>query len=275
MESIPLTAADGATSKARLFRAEEHAASLLVVPAMGVNAWAYTKFAQLLAQAGITTLVMELRGGESSSVQPRKGVDFGYAELLDDVKQHVDELKARAGGPVHLLGHSLGGQMGVVGLSRWYEPGAKLIVIAAGTVHHEAYAGLERVGVFVGTQFAQGLARALGVYPGHRLGFGGKQGKSLIVEWSNAARTGHFVSTRDGSLEQQLDVLAPEVLAIHVQGDTMAPRRTTELLVGKLTKANVKWVDLPPPEQPKRQNPHFRWMKDPANATREIAAFLR
>lgn len=270
-----MRAADGATSEARLFKSKDTGPGLLVLPAMGVNARAYDRLAEGLADSGVTTLIVELRGGDTSSVRARRGIDYGYAELLDDMVQHLELLRGHVTGPVSVLGHSLGGHLGTIGLSKWFVPGAKLIVIASGTVHHRAWTGIRRLGLLVSTQLAQVVARGLGFFPGHRLGFGGLQGKSLIVEWSNASRTGAFSSRRDGPLEHQLEELAPEVLALHVQGDTMAPRSSTEALLRKLKHAKVKWVDVLPPAQPRKMNPHFRWMKDPSAVVEEIARFLR
>lgn len=269
-----MRAPDGARSEARLFRAENRGPGLLVLPAMGVNARAYDRLAEALAGAGITTLVAELRGGDTSSVRARPGIDYGYADLLTDMVQHVGLLREQITGPVNLLGHSLGGHLGTIGLARWFEPGAKLIVIASGTVHHTVWGGLRGLGVLAGSQLAQVVARGLGFYPGHRLGFGGLQGKSLMIEWSNAARTGAFATHRGDSLEHRLDELAPEVLAIHVQGDTMAPRVTTEALLRKVKHAKVEWVNVMPPAQPRKMNPHFRWLKDPSAAVTEIVRFL-
>jgi len=269
-----MRAPDGARSEARLFRATQTGPGLLVLPAMGVNARAYDRLAENLAEAGVTTLVAELRGGDTSSVRARPGIDYGYSDLLDDMVQHVELLRGHSRGPVNILGHSLGGHLGTLGLARWYQPRAKLIVIASGTVHHTVWGGLRGLGVLAGSQLAQVVARGLGFYPGHRLGFGGLQGKSLMIEWSNAARTGSFATHRGDSLEHQLDVLAPEVLAIHVQGDTMAPRVTTEALLRKVKHAKVEWVNVMPPAQPRKMNPHFRWLKDPTPAVREIVRFL-
>jgi predicted alpha/beta hydrolase len=274
MELIPMTAPDGAKSEARFFSANEPRSALLVIPAMGVNARAYDRLGEGLAAAGVTTLVLELRGSGSSSVRAKRGVDYGYADLLDDMTQHLELLRQRVKTPVSVLGHSLGGHLGAIGLARWHVPGAKLIVIASGTVHHRAWSGLSRLGLLAGTQLAQVVARGLGFFPGHRLGFGGLQGKSLIVEWSNASRTGTFTSQRDGSLEHRLDELKPEVLALHVVGDTMAPRRSTEALLRKLKHAKVQWTNVTPPAEPRKMNPHFRWMKDPTPVVAAIAPFL-
>jgi predicted alpha/beta hydrolase len=272
---INLTLHDGATSASRLHLAAEGAPGLLILPAMGVNARAYDRLGEALATAGITTLVSEHRGGDGSSVRAKRGVDYGYAELLDDMDLHFTELRKHTTGPMSLLGHSLGGQLGTIGLARWFEPGGKLIVIASGTVHHRAWGGIRGVGVYVGTQLAHGVARGLGYFPGHRLGFGGLQGRGLIIDWANAARTGEFRSHARGALEHRLDELAPDVLALHVQGDTMAPRSSTEALLRKIRHARVQWADITPPPQPRKMNPHFRWLKDPASVALHVSHFLR
>lgn len=275
VETLRLQLNDGATTEARLFPAPAGSPGLLILPAMGVNARSYDRLGELLAAEGVSALVAEHRGGQGSSVRARRGVDYGYAELLDDLVKHLEQLEQRAGGPISVLGHSLGGQLATVGLARWWKPGAKLVVIASGTVHHRAWTGLERLGVLAGTQLAHVVARGLGYFPGHRLGFGGLQARSLIVDWSNAARTGEFRSHQRGPLEHRLDELAPPVLALHVQGDTMAPRTATEGLLRKIRHAKVTWLDITPPAQPAKMNAHFRWMKDPSRVAREIAVFLR
>ena len=134
MTPLRITSADGVTSEARLFEGKgEH--GLLVLPAMGVNARAYDRLGEALSGKGVTVLVAEHRGGDTSSVRAKKGVDYGYAELLDDAALHVEELRRRTSKPVSVLGHSLGGQLGTVGVSRWWQPGGKLIVIGSGTVY--------------------------------------------------------------------------------------------------------------------------------------------
>jgi predicted alpha/beta hydrolase len=182
--------------------------------------------------------------------------------------KHLEWLRAKFSVPVHVLGHSLGGQLSVAGISRWHQPGAKVIVVGSGTVHFQAWSGLEKWRILFSTQFASTLARVLGYFPGDKLGFGGVQGKRLIVDWAHASRTGTF------RLEHGLEQFSPEVLAIHVKGDTYAPRASTERLVRKLVNAQVTWADVEPPAEPKRQDPHFRWMKDPRAVAETAARFL-
>jgi predicted alpha/beta hydrolase len=275
MQLVPLTAPDGATSSARYFDASGKAvAAVVVLPAMGVNARSYDAFAAALAERGVAVLVAEHRAGETSSVRPRRGVDFGYAELLSEWPALFAALRERTPHvPISLLGHSMGGQLAVAALNRWHTPGARLVLVASGTVHHRAWKGVEAFAVLSGTWLAARLATTLGYFPGHRLGFGGKQGRGLITDWARASRTGVFRAT-DGSLEVGLEHAQPRVLAVHVTGDTYAPREATTHLLAKLPGARVHWTELPPPPTPHRLNPHFRWLRAPMPFAERVAQFL-
>jgi predicted alpha/beta hydrolase len=272
-ELVDLIAPDGARSQARFTAAATPHAVTLLLPAMGVNARSYDGFARVLAERGVSALVAEHRGGDSSSVRARRGTDYGYAEVLSELPLLVEAARARAPGlPVDLLGHSMGGQLGVAALSRWHRPGARLMLVASGTVHHRAWTGVSSLGVLLGTTVAEGVARTLGFFPGHRLGFGGRQGRSLIVDWARASRTGTFASG-GASFEQGLDVPL-EVLTVSVLGDTYAPPAATRHLVAKLSRATVKTISVPPPPSPEKLNPHFRWLREPEVIAAPVAEFL-
>lgn len=273
-ELLELRGRDGATAQSRLFRAHEGAPGVLVSPAMGVHARTYDRLGAALAERGLTALIGEHRGGESSSLKPRRGVDYGYADLLDDVELQCAQLKQHARGPVHFLGHSLGGHLGVVGLSRWFEPGGRLVVVASGTVHWREWPRGQRLSLFVRSQAAGLIASTLGYFPGDRLRFGGVQGQTLIREWAGFARHGRVHSHARGPLEHALETLRPEVLALHVVGDTLAPRESTQGLLAKLPNAHVTWKDVEPPAQPTRLDPHFRWMREPQAVADAVRVFV-
>ncbi len=272
-ELVDLVAPDGVRSQARFTAATSPRAVTVLLPAMGVNARSYDGLARALSHHGVSTLVAEHRGGDSSSVRARRGTDYGYAEVLSELPLLVEAASARVPGlPVDLLGHSMGGQLGVAALSRWHRAGARLVLVASGTVHHRAWTGVSSLGILLGTTVAEGVARTLGFFPGHRLGFGGLQGRSLIVDWARASRTGIFASG-GASFEQGLDVPL-EVLTVSVLGDTYAPPAATRHLVAKLSHATVKTLSVAPPAEPRRLNPHFRWLREPDAVAAPVAEFL-
>ena len=270
-----MTGRDGATARARLFVPSGGArAALAWMPAMGVSARAYDGFGVALAARGVATLVSEWRGGEASDVQAARGVDYGLGELIDDHAQAMASLAARAPGvPLHVGGHSLGGQLTVVHFASRAAAGTKLVLVASGTVHWRAWGFPSNVGVLVGTQVAAGVARALDWFPGHRLGFGGRQARRLIEDWAHAGRTGRY-TTRTHALETGLGGVTNEVLAVHVEADTMAPLEATKRLLEKLPRAKVTHVTAPVPKEPRRLNPHFRWTKGPEPVADAVARFL-
>jgi predicted alpha/beta hydrolase len=275
VELLEVRGPAGARAQARLFWPERPArAALAWMPAMGVAARAYDGFGAALAAHGIATLVSEFRGGESSDVKVRRGVDFGLGELIDDHTKAMALLAARVPGvPVHVGGHSLGGQLTVVHFAARVPKGTKLVLVASGTVHFRAWSFPQNVGVLLGTQLAAGIARVLGWFPGHRLGFGGRQPRRLVEEWAHAGRTGRY-RTRTHALETGLEAVDAEVLAVHVDGDTLAPLEATRRLMARLPKARVRTVTALAPLEPRHLDPHFRWMKGPDAVVTEVARFL-
>jgi predicted alpha/beta hydrolase len=107
------------------------------------------------------------------------------------------------------------------------------------------------------------------VFPGDRLGFGGRQGRRLMVEWSGAALSGRWSSMQAGSAD-----LPVEVLAMPVEGDDWAPPEATRRLVALLPAARTRWAPLAVPPEPARLRPHFRWMRAPAELADRVVAFL-
>ena len=58
-------------------------AALLFVCALGVEASYYAPFADALSRRGILVAMCDLRGNGTSSLRPRRGVDFGYREIVE------------------------------------------------------------------------------------------------------------------------------------------------------------------------------------------------
>lgn len=274
---VRVASRDGHHADARWFPAAgaHPRAALLWLPAMGVPARSYDRFAACLAAEGVAVLVGELRGTETSSVRPRRGVDFGYADLLSDADAALGELQARAPGlTVHFGGHSLGGQLSLLQLPRRGEPATRLVVIAGGTTSFRAWGFPRNLGVLVGSQLAGAVARLAGYFPGHRLGFGGLQPRSLITEWARVSLADRYTSAGSVDLEAGLERLATEALAVHVEGDLLAPPEAMRLLLARLPRARVQHVTASAPAEPRAVSPHFRWMRGPAPAAAHVARFL-
>lgn len=82
-ERWPVRASDGHTFELTVGRPSQPEAVLFFVPAMGVEASYYGPFIEALSQRGVLVAICDLRGHGTSSLRPRRSVDFGYREIVE------------------------------------------------------------------------------------------------------------------------------------------------------------------------------------------------
>jgi predicted alpha/beta hydrolase len=255
-EPLTVDRPDGTRFTVTLRRAPDPAAPVvLVVPAMGMPAGYYGRLAAALADAGSSAAVMEQRGHEErGGRRPGWGYDFGYADLEDDIAAAVDLLGEQVpDAPAYLLGHSLGGQVGTAYAAGHSDRLAGLILVAAGSVYWRAWSGR-----FLLLSQAFGLvARAVGHFPGKRVGFAGREARGVMRDWARFARTGRL---RYGGVDrgEALRALRLPVLAVTVRGDRFATRRSMEGLLAMMPSAAITRQHLDA-----EGVDHFRWARQP------------
>ncbi|MFB7868151.1 alpha/beta fold hydrolase [Streptomyces sp. NPDC056069] len=249
-------------------------AVVLVCPALGVRADYYTPFCQLIADMGVAVVVADLRGQGDSVPQAGRSTRHGYHVLASrDWPSLVAWTRERFGHevPLFLLGHSIGGQ-----ISLHYSALAKnevdgLVLVASGSVDYRVFNGLARLKVLLGTQFVAGVATLLGYWPGHLLGFAGRQPARLMRDWARIARSGRFCPEGsdvdyEGLLETSRGL---PTLAISLAGDSLAPPAAVDRLCSKQSNSRVERWHYEPREGTKAD--HVRWVRDGA----EIASYIR
>ncbi|WP_394837314.1 alpha/beta fold hydrolase [Pendulispora rubella] len=268
-----MTSKDGATSELQVFRAaDEHAPVLLVIPAMGTAAGYYDKLGAAFAERGVHAALFELRGNGTSSVRASRGTDFGYGTLIEqDIPPAVERVRAllpRA--PLFLLGHSLGGHLAFLSLAREQlgHDVRGVALVASGLPHHMAWPGMASPGIRVLARFMKATSAAVGHYPGKRLGFAGREARTVVSEWAHAVATGEFSfpTTWTGSVppEQALARVECPVLAVTLARDTFAPSRSTELLLAKVPRCSVSRIRyMPDAALPEAAGNHNRWPRYP------------
>jgi predicted alpha/beta hydrolase len=258
-------ASDGATFQMRVLKqARDPMAPVLVcMPAMGTKGEFYVPLASALFAAGFQVAVGELRGHGTSSVRARSGARYGFQDMIAYDYPALFEAVERAfpKAPRFLLGHSLGGQLGMLYLSRNVEMAAGAILVAAPSCYYKGWPFPLNLGVLVGTHVALAIAECVGFFPGSRLGFVGNEAAQVMRDWTRQVRTGKYrprASTDD--FEQLLANLRMPVLAIAIARDRLAPEGAIAHLRAKLRSADVdSWTYAP--TRPSR-SPHFGWVRD-------------
>ena len=268
-------ASDGTTF--RLFterQALPRAPVVLCVPAMGVPAGCYKSTLAAFARASLNAAVFDLRGNGESSVRADRTVDFGYDEIISiDLPRAIDAAaKLFPGSPLFVLGHSLGGQLACLHASTDGARIAGLVLIASGSVHFANWTFPGNLLVVLGTMAARLISQTVGYFPGRQLGFGGREARRLIRDWSNQALTGCYAVSRNPvDFEAALASMEKPVLAITIAGDLLAPPAATRHLCGKMPRSRLDYRTV---GTGGGRRPHFDWMRRPHHMVGLVAGWI-
>ena len=111
-----------------------------------------------------------------------------------------------------------------------------VVTIATGTSSGASQAShWGRVRRRIGTQFVRTASDVLGYWPGHRLGFGGRQPKPMMHDFAYEARHGRYRLTGDPTdYEAALATLDQPALLLALAGDPLMPLLGVDHLAGRL-----------------------------------------
>ncbi len=249
---------------------------LIVLPAMGVFATYYDALASALVGPTTTLFTADLRGNGLSEIRPKKGVDFGYQDILDlDYQGIIDDVnQTYPGVPVFLLGHSLGGQLACLYCSRFPEKVAGLILVACPSVYYKGWSGFGRWTILGFVKFAKLVSNLLGYFPGKKLGFGGTEAKTLIHDWNHQGLTGKYEPKGAPiNYEQSLGKLTTPTLVISFESDKYAPRESVEHLYKKMASAG-QIVHEHMQDTKTIKYSHFNWVKKNGEITKLIKNWI-
>lgn len=250
---------------------------ILIMPAMGVPAGYYRPLAEALAARGHPVVAGEQRGHGSSGLRPSRRVDFGYHDLLaEDWPAMIAATAERFPGPAPvLLGHSLGGQLGLLYAGRHPGSFSAVVLAAACSVHYSSYPGLSGLAIRGYARFGGPVARLIGHFPGRWLGFAGREARGIIRDWGEEVLTGRYrLAGSPHDDEAGLARIDLPVLAISLDTDRLAPRAAVDRLAGKLVAARVERVHWHAAELGDPAFDHFTWVRRPAIVADRIAAWL-
>lgn len=250
---------------------------LLWLPALGVPARKYQRLAEALAAFGIVSALHEWRGTGAHPLRPSRRQDWGYRELLcEDIPASLAALQDRWPGlPLLLGGHSLGGQFAWLSAAL-HGHAQGLVAIGSGVPHWRLFPAPDRWAVAGFGKVLPPLTRLLGSYPGHRLGFAGKEAGQLMRDWSGTVRWGHYDALHGlpDDLGLRLRALRQPMLGLSLAADSLAPPASMQALLAATGSKAVQQKVLDAALLGTRPD-HFAWMREPAAVAAELAHWWR
>lgn len=249
---------------------------VMIWPALGMAARKYRGFLAELVAAGLTAVAVDHRGFGASTPRTGRGSTVSYADIVGtDFPAVVAELEGLfPGRPLVLLGHSIGGQTGIMYAAAAGEKLAGSVFIGVTTPWIRVYPGWLKLVPALGTHAAAGLASLIGYYPGDRLRFLGRQSKPLMHDWARFARTGNFDAVGGVGHTERIRRLDTDLLVIDVEGDWMAPPAAVDDFCTRMPNARITRWWAGADATGGRVVGHIDWINDGAVIARRIADWV-
>jgi predicted alpha/beta hydrolase len=251
---------------------------LIFLSALGTPAKVYRHFGREMSKHGVQVCAPDWRGIGSSSIRAGRASDFGYRHLLElDLTALIGIVRQQfPNAPLWLGGHSLGGQLAMLGAAANPAGITGVVLIASGSVHLHCYQGKLRWGVRL-LAWLSGLTGLLwGYFPGSRIGFGGREAAGVMRDWSHVAVTGQYHPVgSEVDYENRLRSLRIPVLAITFAADAWSPTLAAKALLGKVpdsTQSHWKWSAS---DTAGVALDHYSWLKQPTLVAPEVAKHMR
>ncbi len=277
-DGLAVVAEDGHRFSLLLRAPETPRATLLWLPALGVAARHYLPFAEALAAHGIAVFVHEWRGHGSSSLRAGHGSDWGYRELLEhDLPASACAIHERfATLPAIVGGHSLGGQLAACLLALRPDTAQRLWLVASGAPFWRIFPRPRGWLLPLAYRFLPWLAERNGSLPGRTIGFGGKEARGVMRDWTRTGLSGRYAGkgiTTD--LEAALAGVRNEIDAVLLADDWFVPTVSLRFLAGKMRPAAFHVDTLDATQLGGVRADHFGWMKRPDPVAAALANALQ
>lgn len=275
LEESMVDTPDGARLALRLLPHPDPAAPVvLVLPAMAIKAKFYLPLLKAFHAAGLTAAVADLRAQGDSTPKLGEGPGFGYRELLEvDLPAVAATLRARfPQAPLHLFGHSVGGQLALLYAAAEPEGVASVTTIGTGSVYWRSFPAQRRLSILATTQWVGLVCRVRGNWPGGG-GIGPMTG-GVMADWVRHARTGRYRprgSARD--YDRLLAGLALPVLAVSLDNDPLGPEPTVRFLCERMPAAKLARWHIDGSSGLKHLG-HASWVKDSDLVGPAVAAWM-
>ena len=262
--------ADGFELGARRYGDPQSArAGVLIAPAMGVSQSYYADFAGWLAAQGYLVLSFDYRGMGASRpaafARSLRGFETDVVTWAErDAAAAITHLQRDLGdaGPVHWLGHSLGGQ--IVGLLPQPQRLGRIVTVGSGSGYWRENAPRLRRSVWALWYFIAPLSlRLAGYFPGKRLRKVGDLPAGVMAQWRRWCLSPDYMMGEGGAgLRARYAGVRNPILSLSFTDDEFMSARNVESLHGFYAGAPREMRRLAPQDIGARAIGHFGFFRE-------------
>lgn len=275
-ETLLLPAGAGYLLPVTWLKATQPKASIVMMAALGMSVGFYLPLASGLQAVGFNVLLIEQRGHGESRARPDRSHDWGFqAALVDELPAAMSWIRERSPAtPLLLMGHSLGGHYAAMAAGLYPDQIGGVVLAACGSPWVKAFTGKMGLQLRLLCRLIAPVSRLAGYYPGHVLGFGGKEARTLMMDWMRLALSNRYQATGfSDDLDQGIKTFSGPVLSLRMEDDAFAPAAAVDAVLEKFMRGSVTRRVLTEADIGDRAD-HFRWARTPEAVAREVAAWF-
>ena len=223
--------------------------TVIINPATGVLARYYHRYAAFLAGHGFVVLTYDYRGIGLSRPPRLRGCGIGWRDWGElDFEAAVCLARGRdPHGPLAVVGHSIGGFL--IGFAASAVRVDRILTVGAQYAYWRDYAAARRARLVLRWHVAMPiLTRALGYFPGRRLGWLEDLPAGVAREWSGrrARMEASYPAHERAAILARFAAVRAPILALAMTDDEYATRPALERTLGYYTGSDRRLAILSP-----------------------------
>ncbi|WP_299066072.1 alpha/beta fold hydrolase [uncultured Polaribacter sp.] len=267
MKQIEITT-NSETLSASLFESEKENTVLIIASATGVKQKYYQKFAQFVADNGITVLTFDYSGIGHSLTKPIKelhsdAADWGRKDLesiIRYVKTNYPNFK------IVILGHSIGGQ--IIGLAESSTQVHKIILIAAQSGYWKFWKGIGRAKMWFNWYVLfPTLLKTFGYLNSKKLSGMENLPKNVADQWRKWGKNPDYIQSDKSIKLKYYDKIKVDISAFSIEDDDFAPLKAVKWMSRQYTNSKIKSTHLKAKDFGVKRIGHFGVFKDKFKTT--------
>lgn len=228
-----------------IFNSPNNESTLIIVPATGVKQSFYQKFAQYIAQQGLTVITFDYYGIGRSLHSSIKKIKTTAEEWGNDNLESVIQfaITNSPNGSVYLMGHSIGGQL--IGLSPSASLAKRVVLISAQSGYWKFWSGFDQFKLWSYWNILfPVLSKVFGYLPSRSFSKMENLPKGVAMQWSEWCSSPNYLFDCVPPHSLHFNSITSELISYSMDDDDLAPKDSVDWLTNAYKNAKVKRLHL-------------------------------